>query len=555
MAGNARHQADEALWYGVLFFVFSIFVMFFYRDKRFFVVKNYYFSCFFVVMSGSPVLALHGVGKRFGAAVALRDVSLALYAGRVHTLLGENGAGKSTLIKILAGVHQPSAGAMSLHGAPYAPKNPREAAQAGIAVVFQELSLCNNLSVAENMLATREPSRFGFIDHRALYRKAQALVEDLQLPVDVRAQVADLSIAKRQLVEIAKGLSHEADVVILDEPTSSLSDSEAEILFAIIGRLKAAGKAVVYISHRMDEIMRLSDDITVLRDGQYVTTLAREEASIASLIALMVGRQMDQMYPPRLPHTPDAQNVPPALEVHGLSRKNAFHAVDFAVWPGEILGFFGLVGAGRSEVMNAVFGMLPASGEIWMDGERVAIRSPVEAIHYGIGFVTENRKEQGLVLPHAVRANVSMAALRRFAGRMGFLRFAAERDNARAEVARLNVRTASIESRADTLSGGNQQKIVLAKWLGTYPHVLILDEPTRGVDVGAKFEIYRMIRELAAEGTAVLLVSSELPELLGLSDRVVVMHEGRAAAILPREQFDPQTIMTIATGQYDHACA
>ena len=500
------------------------------------------------------LLQLRGIGKTFTGVAALRDINLTVRAGRVHTLLGENGAGKSTLIKILAGVHQPSGGSMMLSGAPYAPASPREAAARGIAVVFQELSLCNNLTVAENILATREPARYGIINRRALYRRARQLVAELQLPVDVDARVADLSIAQRQLVEIAIGLSHDAKVVILDEPTSSLSEAEAEILFAIIARLKAAGKAVIYISHRMEEIMRLSDDITVMRDGQYIATLARAETTVAELIALMVGRKMEQMYPPRLPETPPPDAAPPALEVRALSHSRAFRDVSFAVHPGEILGFFGLVGAGRSEVMNAIFGMMPASGEVRLDDETVHIRHPADAIHYGIGFVTENRKEQGLVLAQAVRRNISMAALKRFAARLGFLRFAAEREAAAADVARLAVRTASIEAAAETLSGGNQQKIVLAKWLGTYPHVLILDEPTRGVDVGAKFEIYRIIRQLAAEGTAILLVSSELPELLGLVDRIVVMHEGRVNATLTPADFNPQTIMAAATGQH-HAHA
>ena len=496
------------------------------------------------------LLQLRGIGKTFTGVAALRDINLTVRAGQVHTLLGENGAGKSTLIKILAGVHQPSGGSMTLDGAPYAPASPREAAARGIAVVFQELSLCNNLTVAENILATREPARYGFINRKALYRRARQLVDELQLPVDVGARVADLSIAQRQLVEIAKGLSHDAKVVILDEPTSSLSDAEAEILFAIIARLKAAGKAVIYISHRMEEIMRLSDEITVMRDGQYITTLPRHETTVEELIRLMVGRRMDQMYPPRLPQTPPPDAAPPALEVRALTHTRAFRDVSFAVHPGEILGFFGLVGAGRSEVMTAVFGMLPAHGEVRLDDESVRIRHPADAIHYGIGFVTENRKEQGLVLAHSVRRNTSMAALKRFAARFGFLRFAAERAAAEADVARLAVRTASSEAAAETLSGGNQQKVVLAKWLGTYPHVLILDEPTRGVDVGAKFEIYRIIRQLAAEGTAILLVSSELPELLGLSDRIVVMHEGRVNATLAPADFNPQTIMAAATGQH-----
>ena len=495
------------------------------------------------------LLNLRDISKSFTGVAALRGINLTIHAGQVHTLLGENGAGKSTLIKILAGVHQPSGGSMTLDGAPYAPASPREAAARGIAVVFQELSLCNNLTVAENILATREPARYGFINRKALYRRARQLVDELQLPVDVEARVADLSIAQRQLVEIAKGLSHEAKVVILDEPTSSLSDAEAEILFAIIARLKAAGKAVIYISHRMEEIMRLSDAITVMRDGEYIATLPREKTTVDELIRLMVGRRMEQMYPPRLPQTPATDGVPPALEVQYFSHAHAFRDISFAVHPGEILGFFGLVGAGRSEVMNAIFGMLPASGTIRLDDETVHIKNPVEAIHYGIGFVTENRKEQGLVLSHPVRSNISMAALKRFAARLGFLRFAAEKQAAQGEVARLVIRTASLEAAAATLSGGNQQKIVLAKWLGTYPHVLILDEPTRGVDVGAKYEIYRIIRQLAAEGTAILLISSELPELTGLADRIIVMHEGTQSATLTQADFNPQTIMAAATGQ------
>ncbi|MFC0034804.1 sugar ABC transporter ATP-binding protein [Cardiobacterium valvarum] len=495
------------------------------------------------------LLNLRDISKSFTGVAALRGINLTIHAGQVHTLLGENGAGKSTLIKILAGVHQADSGTMLLDGTPYRPANPRQAAARGIAVVFQELSLCNNLTVAENILATREPARYGIINRKALYRRARELVQDLNLPIDVEARVADLSIAQRQLVEIAKGLSHDARVIILDEPTSSLSDAEAEILFAIIARLKAAGKAVIYISHRMEEIMRLSDAITVMRDGEYIATLPREKTTVDELIRLMVGRRMEQMYPPRLPQTPATDGVPPALEVQHFSHAHAFRDINFAVHPGEILGFFGLVGAGRSEVMNAIFGMLSASGTIRLDDETVHIKNPVEAIHYGIGFVTENRKEQGLVLSHPVRSNISMAALKRFAARLGFLRFAAEKQAAQGEVARLAIRTASLEAAAATLSGGNQQKIVLAKWLGTYPHVLILDEPTRGVDVGAKYEIYRIIRQLAAEGTAILLISSELPELTGLADRIIVMHEGTQSATLAQADFNPQTIMAAATGQ------
>lgn len=494
----------------------------------------------------SAVLTLKDVEKTFGPVVALKRMNLTVRPGRVHTLLGENGAGKSTLMKILAGVHAPSAGTITLEGRPFVPLSPQDAAARGLAIVFQELSLCNNLTVAENILATREPAVAGFISDRKLIARARQLVEELGLPVSVTARVADLSIAQRQLVEIAKGLSHDAKVVIFDEPTSSLSDSEAEILFRIIGRLKAQGKAVIYISHRMEEIMRLSDDITVIRDGEYITTVEARETTIDHLIALMVGRRMDEIYPPRIGDGPKL-HVAPVLAVKDLTRMGEFKDVSFDLHAGEILGVFGLVGSGRSEVMNALFGMRRASGEIRLDGKPATIGSATEAIRHGIGFVTENRKEQGLVLSHALRPNISMAALPRFSAK-GFLKPRDECAEARAEVARLAIRTNSIETITGTLSGGNQQKIVLAKWLATHPRVLILDEPTRGVDVGAKFEIYRIIRQLAAEGTAILMVSSELPEVLGLSDRVMVMSEGQVKTITPREELTPERVMSFATG-------
>ncbi|MDK8871236.1 sugar ABC transporter ATP-binding protein [Paracoccus sp. SSJ] len=495
------------------------------------------------------VLSLRDIRKSFGPVEALKSMRLDVRPGRVHTILGENGAGKSTLMKILVGVHQPSGGEMVLDGRPYAPHSPKDAAAQGLAIVFQELSLCNNLSVAENIMATHEPARLGFINDRKLRAEARALVRDLGLPVDVGAKVGHLSIAQRQLVEIAKGLSQPAKVLILDEPTSSLSDSEAEILFGIIDRLKARGTAILYISHRMEEIMRLSDDITVIRDGAYVAMRKRDETSIEELIALMVGRRMDEIYPPRLAPAPGA-DVRPVLDVRGLSCAGRFRDVGFEVRPGEILGFFGLIGSGRSDVMNALFGMRSTSGDIRVDGKPVRLRNPADAIAAGIGFVTENRKEEGLALDAPVRSNISMAALDGFAGKAGFLRFGKERRAARAEVQRLWVRTSSLETLAGKLSGGNQQKVVLAKWLLTRPRVLILDEPTRGVDVGAKFEIYRIIRELAAEGTAILLVSSELPEVLGLADRIAIMAEGELKATVARGDLTPELVMAHATGTH-----
>lgn len=493
------------------------------------------------------ILKINNVSKLFGPVAALKNMHLEVRASRVHTLLGENGAGKSTLMKILAGVYHATAGEVVFCGAPYKPENPQEAAQRGLTIVFQELSLCNNMTVAENILATREPSVYGFINDQALERRAAEIVRDLGLPIDVTEKVGNLSMAQRQLVEIAKGLSIDAPrLVILDEPTSSLTEAETEILFSIIDRLKAKGVAVIYISHRMEEIMRLSDDITVIRDGEYIATRQRENVTIDELIAMMVGRQMDEIYPPRLSPAP-AQSQAPILSVEGFSRDGEFENVSFDVRKGEILGFFGLIGSGRSEMMNALFGMKAASGTVRIDGEPVTIASAVDAIGRRIAFVTENRKEEGLVLAHSVEWNISMAALGRFAAALGFMRRREERKAATEEVGRLTIKTASVDTPVGSLSGGNQQKAVLAKWLLTQPRILILDEPTRGVDVGAKFEIYKIIRQLAAEGTAILLVSSELPEVLGMSDRLVVMHEGRLSATLPGGA-TPETVMAHATG-------
>jgi len=495
------------------------------------------------------VLEITDVAKSFGSVIALKRMNLVVRRGRVHTLLGENGAGKSTLMKILAGVFQPTSGSIRLRGTSYAPKNPRDARASGISIVFQELSLSRNLTVAENIFANNEPSRFGFIRENALNFDASKLIAELGLPVDPRSKVGDLSIAQRQLVEIAKGLSQPADVVILDEPTSSLSDSEAEILFSIIERLKARGTAVIYISHRMEEIMRLSDDITVVRDGEFVTTLEKQHTSIDKLIALMVGRAMNDIYPPRVAPRPSSA-VPAILATKNLGVAGKFHDVTIDVKPGEVLGLFGLVGSGRSDVMKALFGMYHPTGDITLDGKKVTLTSPSQAIRNGIAFVTENRKEEGLVLPHSVERNINMVALGQLAGPFGLMRSSAERASAKAEVLRLVIKTASIDTIAGSLSGGNQQKIVLAKCLQMQPRVLILDEPTRGVVVGAKYEIYRIIRELAAKGAAILMVSSELPEVLGLSDRVVVMHNKSVAAVLDAENLAPETVMSYAAGMH-----
>ncbi|SER40014.1 monosaccharide ABC transporter ATP-binding protein, CUT2 family [Faunimonas pinastri] len=499
------------------------------------------------VTGAAPVLEIHDVSKSFGPVQALKRMELAVTPGRVHTLLGENGAGKSTLMKILAGVFPPSGGTIRLNGKDYLPRDPKDAAAHGVSIIFQELSLSRNLTVAENIYANREVNRFGFIQDRKLNEDAAQLIRDLGLPLDPRARVADLSIAKRQLVEIAKGLSHPTRLVIMDEPTSSLSDSEAEILFRIIAKLKAQGVGIIYISHRMDEIMRISDDITVMRDGEYIRTLTRDEADINQLIALMVGRPMQDIYPRRETPAP-AASVAPVLAVNKLNAAGLFHDVSFTVRPGEVLGLFGLIGAGRSDVMKAIFGMLPHEGEIQVAGKPVRIASPSDAIRNGIAFVTENRKDEGLVLAHSVERNINSVALGSFANALGFMHPRAEIANAGEEVRRLSIKTANLNTAARNLSGGNQQKIVLAKWLAIKPKVLILDEPTRGVDVGAKFEIYKIIRELATQGTAIVMVSSELSEILGMSDRVVVMHNKKIVAERQAAGLTQELVMRDAAG-------
>jgi len=504
-------------------------------------------------LQAESLLSLRAIHKHFGQVKALRNMQLEVRAGRVHALLGENGAGKSTLMKILAGVHAPSSGQMLLNGAPYAPKNPRDALASGVSIVFQELSLCNHLSVADNIFAAHEPARFGFIRKRQLQAQASTLLTELGLPIDVTMRVGDLSMARRQLVEIAKGLHHHARILILDEPTSSLSDAEAELLFAMIEKLKAQGTAIVYISHRMEEITRLADDITVIRDGEYVASFERGQVSMDELIALMVGRKMETLYPPPLSADFQADDSP-LLQVDGLTYRGEFENVSFSVRRGEILGFFGLIGSGRSDVMNALFGMRSPSGQIRLQGKTLHLRNPADAIAVGIGFVTENRKEEGLVLGASVRANISMASLADFSN-AGFIRFRAECQASDEAVRQLAIRTHDTDTLTGTLSGGNQQKIVLAKWLRRKPRLLILDEPTRGVDVGARFEIYRIIRQLAAEGVGILLVSSDLPEVLGLSDRVVVMAKKRITAILSDTGLSAERVMGFATGAETHTIA
>lgn len=492
------------------------------------------------------VLQARALAKSFGKVQALKSVSFSLRAGTVHTLLGENGAGKSTLLKILAGVHRPDGGQLLLDGAALRLDGPGDARRHGIAIVHQELSLAANLSVADNLFAAHPPRRGLCIDERAMHRAGAALLAKLGIAIGTATPVARLSMAQRQLVEIAKALNRPSRIVIMDEPTSSLSDNEARILFNIIARLVAEGRAVIYVSHRLEEVMRISDEITVMRDGSSVCTLARQQTCAEDLIALMVGREMKHLYPPRTVAL--RRGSPAALEVRGLNLAGRFQDIDFAVHAGEIVGFFGLVGAGRSDVMDALFGRYRCQGQVLMHGKALRLRSPADAIAHGMAFVTENRKEQGLVLGHSVQHNIAMVHVH--SGRSGALLTdpAAEQALARNSVARLNIRIAGLWQPVGELSGGNQQKVVFAKWLAMRPRLLVLDEPTRGIDVGARFEIYALIRELAAAGTAVILVSSDLPEVLAMSDRLLVMRGKRLVSHLETHGLRQETVMAHATG-------
>lgn len=493
------------------------------------------------------ILDVSHIAKAFGHVQALKDITLSIRKGRVHTLLGENGAGKSTLMKILAGVYPPTRGTITLRGKKTTIHSPQHSRKLGIAIIFQELSLSNNMTVAENIYANNEPRRFGVINDKKMLADCQQFLTALGIPLDLYDRVGNLSMAHRQLVEIAKALSYPADVVIMDEPTSSLSDNEAEILFSIIEKLKQRGTAIIYISHRMDEIMRISDDISVIRDGEYIATHEKKNSNIQHLIAQMVGREMKNIWPPRIGEKPDARTAA-KLEVRNLTHPLFFQQVSFAVRAGEVLGFFGLVGAGRSDVMKALFGLIPYQGTLLIEGKAVRIASPKQAIDHGIAFVTENRKEEGLVLMHDVNSNTHHVAFQYNASAMGLIHHREEEARTHESMVRMNTKISSIHQPVGALSGGNQQKIVLAKWLEKTPRILLLDEPTRGVDVGAKFEIYNVIRQLAAAGTAIILVSSELPEVMALSDRLAVMRNKTIAEIYSSENLTQMQVMATATG-------
>ena len=489
-----------------------------------------------------PVLSAHHVSKAFGGVKALQDVSFAAYAGEVHAILGENGAGKSTLIKILTGVYLPDGGNLQLRGHDVTILNPRAAQSLGIAAIYQEPSLFPDLDIAENIFVGRQPTRGGRVDWSAMVSEAARLLKELGVELDPRTKARYLSVAQQQMVEIARALSIDAKVLIMDEPTSSLTPAEVSELFVIVRQLRAAGVAVIFISHRLEELFELADRVTILRDGRLVGERTLQDVTIDQLIEMMVGRTLADLFP-KIPVTPGAV----LLEVTGLGYERLFSDISFQVRAGEIVGMAGLVGAGRTEVARTLFGVTPATrGAIKIDGRPVQITSPQQAMALGLAYVPEDRQHHGLLLPMGIATNISLPSLRRFA-RNGWVDDRNEKIAATQAADQLEVKRASVDQRARELSGGNQQKVVLAKWLSTNPRILILDEPTRGIDVGTKSAVHGLMSQLAAQGMAILMISSELPEVLGMSDRVLVMREGRLTGHFTRAEATQELIMRAAT--------
>jgi rhamnose transport system ATP-binding protein len=491
-----------------------------------------------------PVLALAGLSKSFPGVRALSGVALELYPGEVTALVGENGAGKSTLVKILTGIYQPDEGTISLAGEPVSFSSARQAELAGVTAIHQETVLFDELSVAENIFLGHAPrGRFGLIDWRAMNAQAASLLERIGARISPQARLRDLGIASRHLVAIARALSVDARIVIMDEPTASLSHKEIAELYEFIERLKAEGKAILFISHKFDEIFRIADRYVVFRDGEQVGAGPISDTDHDALVRLMVGRSVDQIFPKRAMETGG-----PVLEVSGYSHPTEFADIGFTLRRGEILGFYGLVGAGRSELMQALFGLTkPSRGELRLAGKPVIIRSPAEAIAHGIVYVPEERGAQGAITGLPIFQNMTLPSLGT-TSRAGFLRLAKEFALTRDYAGRLEVRAASLDQDIGTLSGGNQQKVVIGKWLATTPRIIILDEPTKGIDIGSKAAVHTIMSDLAARGLSIIMVSSEIPEILGMSDRVVVMREGRIAGVFPRDGLTAETLVRAAAG-------
>jgi rhamnose transport system ATP-binding protein len=489
------------------------------------------------------ILELKNISKSFSGVEVLHKVALTLKPGEVHALLGENGAGKSTLIKVITGVHRPDSGDILLDGQVVHFNDTWETRRAGITAIYQELSLFPDLNVAENIFVGAQPvAAGGRIDWRKLYKKADELLNSLGVHLDLRQKARSLSIAQQQMVEIARAFSLNARILIMDEPTSSLTLNEVADLFRLVRRLREEGKAIIFISHRLEELFEIADRVTVLRDGTYVDTRLMKDVTRDDLIRMMVGRTITNLFP--------KQDVKPGevvLELENLTRAGAFRDISFTLRKGEILGMAGLVGAGRTNVARAIFGVEPATGgQIKIDGRKVTVTSPQQAIELGLAYVPEDRQLHGLIPAMHITSNISLPMLRKFS-RSGWVNFKKERKASYDAARQMEVRANNIWQRARELSGGNQQKVVLAKWLATQPRILILDEPTRGIDVGTKAAVHALMSKLASEGMAILMISSELPEVLGMSDRILVMHEGQMTAQFTREEATQEKIIAAAT--------
>ena len=491
-----------------------------------------------------PILRYAHVSKFFAGITALKDVSFDVQRGTCHALVGENGAGKSTLGKITAGIHGPSEGRVLLDGKPVRFTSPLDSVRAGIGMVHQELCFCPNLTVAENLCLGRLPGRWGFLQRTRMRQRARAMLAEIGADVDVDAPVATLSTGQEQMVQIAGAVGTDARILVMDEPTSSLAAAESQRLFELIERLKARGVTLVYVSHRLEEIFRLCDRITVLRDGRHIITTDVAGMEMETVVQQMIGRPMTPHFPAHLDASPGEER----LSVDGLSSPGKFEDISLRVRGGEVVGLAGLVRAGRSEVAEAVFGLDPdASGEIRINGKPVRIRSPRDAMAVGVGLLPEDRKTQGLILSMGGRANLSLPILDRLA-RLGVVRTGAERALTQRYFDRLRVRMPDMDAPVWSLSGGNQQKIALARWLASECDILLIDEPTRGVDVGAKAEIHALIDDLARSGAAILLISSELPEVLHLSTRIIVLREGRQVGELSRAEATEESLMRLMAG-------
>lgn len=492
------------------------------------------------------ILEMKNIVRTFPGVKALNSVDFALRKGTVHALMGENGAGKSTLMKCLVGINPPDSGEIFLKSKRVTIPNPLTALRLGIAMIYQELNPVAERSVMENIWLGREPTygRMGFfVDHKAMFQKTKELLADLNLDLNPRQKVKELSIAKMQMIEIAKAVSYNADIVVMDEPTSALTPNEVDHLFAMIARLKQRNVSVIYISHKMEEIFRIADEVTVLRDGSNVVTKLVADMTIDSLIAAMVGRNLTEMFPKIKCPIGEVRFEARHVEVPKL-----LHDVSFDLRRGEILGVSGLVGAGRTELMETLFGLRrKTAGEILIDGKPVDISSPIDAINAGIGFLTEDRRLTGVIPVLSVKVNTILAHLNGYQKALGFLEQRRIQKDCLAYREKLSIKTPTIETLIQNLSGGNQQKVLVARWLLNNPDILILDEPTRGIDVGAKAEIHSIITRLASEGKSIIMVSSELPEIIGMSDRVMVVCQGQITAILDRKNLDQETIMRYAT--------